>query len=47
LRKTWEPHNLKITRLSNPKMPKEIEFSVEQGNPVLIENMGNGIDAVI
>jgi dynein heavy chain len=47
LRKTWEPHGLKITRLSNPKMPKEIEFSVEQGNPVLIENMGNSIDAVI
>jgi len=28
-------------------MPKEIEFSVENGNPVLIENMGNSIDAVI
>jgi len=47
LRKTWEPHNLKITRLSNPKMPKDIEFSVENGNPVIIENMGNSIDAVI
>jgi len=39
LRKTWEPHGLKITRLTNPKMPKDIEFSVENGNPVLIENM--------
>jgi len=47
LRKTWEPHGLKVTRLSNPKMPKEIEFSVENGNPVLIENMLNTIDAVI
>jgi len=28
-------------------MPKEIEFSVENGNPVLIENMGETIDAVI
>ena len=28
-------------------MPKDIEFSVEQGNPVLIENMQNSIDAVI
>lgn len=28
-------------------MTKDIEFSVENGNPVLIENMGNSIDAVI
>jgi dynein heavy chain len=47
LKKTWEPKGLKITRLSNPKMPKDIEFAVENGNPVLIENMGNSIDAVI
>lgn len=47
MKKTWEPHNLKITRLTNPKMPKDIEYSVENGNPVLIENMGNSIDAVI
>jgi len=47
LRKTWDPHGLKVTRLSNPKMPKTIEFSVEAGNPVLIENMENSIDAVI
>jgi hypothetical protein len=31
LRKTWEPHDLKVTRLSNPKMPKTIEFAVEAG----------------
>jgi dynein heavy chain len=47
LRKTWDPEGLKVTRLSNPKMPKTIEFSVEAGNPVLIENMENSIDAVI
>jgi dynein heavy chain len=28
-------------------MPKDIEFAVEGGNPVLIENMENSIDAVI
>jgi dynein heavy chain len=28
-------------------MPKDIEYSVENGNPVLIENMGDSIDAVI
>jgi dynein heavy chain len=47
LKKTWEAHGLQVTRLSNPKMPKTIEFSVENGNPVLIENMENSIDAVI
>ena len=47
MKKTYESHNLKITRLSNPKMPKDIEFSVENGTPVLIENMGESIDAVI
>ena len=28
-------------------MVKTIEFSVEAGNPVLLENLENGIDAVI
>jgi dynein heavy chain len=28
-------------------MPKDIEIAVESGKPVLIENMGEGIDAVI
>jgi len=28
-------------------MPKDNEYSVENGNPVLIENMGDSIDAVI
>jgi dynein heavy chain len=47
LRKTWDPSGLKVTRLSNPKMVKTIEFSVEAGNPVLLENLENNIDAVI
>jgi len=33
--------------MSNPKMVKTIELAVEQGNPVLIENLENSIDAVI
>jgi len=28
-------------------MPKTIEMAVENGNPVLIENMEDSIDAVI
>jgi dynein heavy chain len=47
LRKTWDPKGLKVTRLTNPKMVKVIEFAVEQGDPVLIENLQNTIDAVI
>jgi dynein heavy chain len=47
LRKTWEPHGLQVTRLSNPKMVKTIELAVEAGNPVMIENLENSIDAVI
>ena len=47
LRKTWDSKGLKVTRLNNPKMVKTIEFAVEAGDPVLIENMDNSIDAVI
>jgi dynein heavy chain len=47
IRKTWDQHNLKVTRLSNPKMVKVIELAVEAGHPVLLENMENSIDAVI
>ena len=39
LRKSWDPKGLKVTRLTNPKMVKTIEFAVEQGDPVLIENL--------
>jgi dynein heavy chain len=38
---------LKVTRLTNPKMVKTIEFAVEAGDPVFIENMLNEVDAVI
>jgi dynein heavy chain len=47
LRKTYDSKGLKVTRLSNPKMVKTVEFAVEAGEPVLIENMDNSIDAVI
>jgi len=47
IRKTYESANLQVTRLSNPKMAKTVELSVENGQPVLIENMENSIDAVI
>lgn len=47
IRKTYEPKGLKVTRLSNPKMVKTVEFAVEAGDPVLIENMQNSVDAVI
>jgi dynein heavy chain len=47
LRKTWEKHDLKVTRLNNPKMVKTIELAVEAGSPVIMENMENSIDAVI
>lgn len=38
---------MQVTRLSNPKMIKTLEFSIEGGQPVLIENLMNSIDAVI
>lgn len=47
LRKSYESKGLQVTRLSNPKMVKTIELSIEGGQPVLIENMENSIDAVI
>jgi len=39
--------DLQVTRLSNPKMVKTIEMSIEAGKPVMIENLENSIDAVI
>jgi dynein heavy chain len=38
---------LKVTRLSNKNMVKVVEFAVESGDKVFIENMGNDVDAVI
>jgi len=39
--------DLQVTRLSNSKMIKTIEMSIEMGKPVMIENLENAIDAVI
>lgn len=39
--------DLQVTRLSNPKMVKTLERSIEEGKPVLLENLFNSIDAVI
>jgi len=39
--------NLQVTRLTNPKIVKTIEFAIEQGQPVMIENLDNAIDAVL
>jgi dynein heavy chain len=39
--------DLKVTRLSNPKVVKTLEAAIESGNPVLIENLEHSIDAVI
>lgn len=47
LKEREKEHNLQVTRLSNNKMIKTIEAGVEQGFPVLIENLQNSIDAVI
>lgn len=40
-------NELQVTRLSNPKIIKTIEFSIENGQSVLIENLLNSIDAVL
>lgn len=39
--------DLQVTRLSNPKVVKTIEMSIEAGKPVMLENLDNSIDAVI
>jgi len=36
-----------VTRLTNPKVVKTLEAAIEAGNPVMIENLENSIDAVI
>ena len=38
---------LKVTRLTQKNMVKTVEFAVEAGDKVFIENMGNEVDAVI
>ncbi|KAF4733564.1 hypothetical protein FOZ62_017846 [Perkinsus olseni] len=40
-------NNLQITRMGRPKMVATFEASLDQGKTVLIENMGESIDAVL
>jgi len=47
LKEREKSSDLQVTRLSNPRMVKIIEQSVELGKPVLLENLENSIDAVI
>jgi dynein heavy chain len=39
--------DMQISRLTNPKLIKTVEASIESGKPVLIENLLNSIDAVL
>lgn len=45
--KKMEGEALKVTRMNNPKMVKLLEQALEVGQPVLIENLENELDAVI
>mmetsp|Transcript_27570 Transcript_27570/g.19972 ORF Transcript_27570/g.19972 Transcript_27570/m.19972 type:complete len:114 (+) Transcript_27570:8818-9159(+) len=47
LKEREKDSNLQVTRLSNPKIVKTVEFAVEGGQPVMIENLENNIDAVL
>lgn len=47
LREKEAKSDMQITRLTNPKLVKTVEASIESGKPVLIENLLNAIDAVL
>jgi dynein heavy chain, axonemal len=47
LKEKEKDSNLQVTRLTNPKVVKTVEAAVEQGAPVLIENLFDTIDAVL
>ena len=47
IRNKEKDHNLQITRLSNKRMIRTMEQSIEMGWSVLIENMDEQIDAVL
>jgi dynein heavy chain len=47
LKEKEKNNDLQVTRLNNPRMIKTLEFAIEAGQSVLIENMENSIDAVI
>jgi dynein heavy chain len=40
-------NNLQVTRMGHPKMVNTFELSIDHGKSVLIENMGEKIDAVL
>ena len=40
-------HSLQVTRLTNKNMLHTLEVALESGTPVLIENMGESVDAVL
>ena len=39
--------NLKVVQLSTPKYLDQVEFAIQNGEPIIIENMGDAIDAVL
>jgi dynein heavy chain len=47
LKEKEKSNDMKVARLSNPKIIKILEAAIETGNPVMIENLENSIDAVI
>lgn len=47
LKEKEKNNDLQVTRLNNARMVKILEFAIESGQSVLIENMENTIDAVI
>jgi dynein heavy chain len=47
LREMEKDSDMQISRLTNPKLIKTVEASIESGKPVLIENLLNSIDAVL
>ncbi len=47
LKEKEKNHDLQITRLNNPKMIRTVEYAIESGQSVLIENMEDNIDAVL
>jgi dynein heavy chain len=47
LKEKEKDSNLQVTRLTNPKIVRTVETAVEQGQPVLIENLFDTIDAVL
>jgi len=39
LKEREKANDLKVTRLTNPKMVKILEAAIEAGNPVMLENL--------